>query len=450
MSRVRVFLELPAPPDDAAFEMNREASESASESVRQSELLLRDLGGYGIEPDPDYPPIPLFSRGTIYDPESGFENFRSGDAPPDVRAETVVIAAWVDEERIEEVRALPGVAVWPDSQYKLLGDAEGGASDLALLAGVDCEPFQPPVPFSMVQDLLGARQVWQAGPRGQGVVVGIIDNGIEGNVYPVVGGFAPSGSFAAGRAPVTSHGSMCAFAVLTAAPEARLHDYRFQGQAGALAAFRLFQEVLNNRRRTGLPHITTNSYGNSERPPRASNPFHDVWNINHPLHKKVREVIAAGVTTLFAAGNCGAPCRQPDCHPSSVGPGASIHSANSLPEVITVAAVNSRRQRVGYSAQGPGGFAQQKPELCAYTHYFGNFGPGRPAGTSVRPFDDGTSASAPLAAGVAALLLSANPRLTPLDIKRILVSSADNLGAPGWNPDTGFGVVNAAAAFARL
>lgn len=447
MAKVRVFLELPAPPDDAAFEMNREASESASESVRQSELLLRDLGGYGIEPDPDYPPIPLFSRGTIYDPDTGFENFRTGDAPPDVRAETVVIAAWIDEERIEELRALPRVAVWPDSEYKLLGDR---ASDLALLAGVDCAPFEPAVPLNVIQSLLGAPQVWQAGRRGQNVVVGIIDNGIDGNVYPVIGGFPSSGSFAAGRAPVTSHGSMCAAAVIAAAPDARLHDYRFQGQAGALAAFRLFQEVLNQRRRTGFPHITSNSYGNTERPPQASNPFHDVWNINHPLHKKVREVVAAGVTTFFAAGNCGAPCQTPDCHSSSVGPGASIHSANSLPEVITVAAVNSRRQRLGYSAQGPGGFAPQKPDLCAYTHYFGNFGPERPAGTAVRPFDDGTSASSPLGAGVAALLLSANSRLTPLDIKRVLIASADNLGAPGWNRDTGFGVVNAAAAFARL
>ena len=115
-----------------------------------------------------------------------------------------------------------------------------------------------------------------------------------------------------------------------------------------------------------------------------------------------------------------------------------------------MAAVNSVRQRVGYSAQGPGGFFAHKPDLSAYTHYFGNFGAGRPGGTSVQPFDNGTSAAAPLSAGVAALLLSARPNLTPAQIKQILIQSAVPLAPGGWNPDTGFGVINAARAFAML
>jgi subtilisin family serine protease len=60
----------------------------------------------------------------------------------------------------------------------------------------------------------------------------------------------------------------------------------------------------------------------------------------------------------------------------------------------------------------------------------------------------GTSFSAPLAAGVYALIFSANPALTPNQADNILFSTADDLGAPGWDIYYGHGRVNAAKAVA--
>ena len=172
-------------------------------------------------------------------------------------------------------------------------------------------------------------------------------------------------------------------------------------------------------------------------------------NPNHPVHRKVREVVAAGVAFFFAAGNCGENCPSGACHPSGIGPGKSIHASNSLVEVITVAAVNSRHERIGYSSQGPGMFEPQKPDVASYSHFFGNSGPGRPAGGA--GFDNGTSAATPVAAGVAALLMSAIPSITPDEMKRALIRSATNVGRTiGWDRDTGHGVVNAAAAYRLL
>ncbi len=54
----------------------------------------------------------------------------------------------------------------------------------------------------------------------------------------------------------------------------------------------------------------------------------------------------------------------------------------------------------------------------------------------------GTSASAPLVAGVAGLILSVNPGLTATQVQDILKQSADDLGAPGWDPSYGWGRVN--------
>ena len=60
----------------------------------------------------------------------------------------------------------------------------------------------------------------------------------------------------------------------------------------------------------------------------------------------------------------------------------------------------------------------------------------------------GTSFSAPIVAGVAALIYSANPSLTASQVQNILKQSADDLGAAGKDTTFGWGRVNAARAVA--
>jgi serine protease len=55
----------------------------------------------------------------------------------------------------------------------------------------------------------------------------------------------------------------------------------------------------------------------------------------------------------------------------------------------------------------------------------------------------GTSMAAPHAAGVAALIRSARPGVSAAEVRRILRESAEDLGAPGWDPVYGYGLVNA-------
>jgi len=61
-------------------------------------------------------------------------------------------------------------------------------------------------------------------------------------------------------------------------------------------------------------------------------------------------------------------------------------------------------------------------------------------------FYDGTSMAAPHVAGVAALILAANPNLTVGELENILLSTATDLGQAGRDDDYGYGLVNAAAA----
>ena len=65
-----------------------------------------------------------------------------------------------------------------------------------------------------------------------------------------------------------------------------------------------------------------------------------------------------------------------------------------------------------------------------------------PAGSGLNPFF-GTSAAAPSAASVAALVKSANPALTQTDIRNVLTSTAIDIMAPGFDRDSGSGIVMA-------
>jgi subtilisin family serine protease len=58
----------------------------------------------------------------------------------------------------------------------------------------------------------------------------------------------------------------------------------------------------------------------------------------------------------------------------------------------------------------------------------------------------GTSMAAPVVAGVAALVLADSPGLTADEVAADMTSTAVDLGPPGRDPETGFGLVDAAAA----
>jgi subtilisin family serine protease len=62
----------------------------------------------------------------------------------------------------------------------------------------------------------------------------------------------------------------------------------------------------------------------------------------------------------------------------------------------------------------------------------------------------GTSFASPIAAGVAALMRSRNPAITPDEITAILCSTARDMGVPGRDDDTGCGLIDAAAAVAAV
>ena len=216
----------------------------------------------GIELDDEAVTVPMFF-GARKPPAALVEAFAGFAAPttnPDRGASSVVIPAEVPAANLEPVRKKRGVTLWPNSELTLFDDE---VFDLAgSRGGVDCRPFRPAATVAVIRQLLGVHGVWSDGYRGQNVIVGIIDEGVDGDTYPVVGGFArPNAGLRPGAAPVSSHGSMCAADILVAAAAARLYDYPFLGVPRSGGALQMFQAVLDQSRIDGTPHLTNNSYG---------------------------------------------------------------------------------------------------------------------------------------------------------------------------------------------
>src|SRR2546428_556210 len=86
---------------------------------------------------------------------------------------------------------------------------------------------------------LGVPALRRAGLTGRRVHVAVVDTGIDGSRIPVGGGWAPTPGYVPGSS-APDHGTMVAYDVRIAAPDAQILDYALlKSGAGAWAAFLL-------------------------------------------------------------------------------------------------------------------------------------------------------------------------------------------------------------------
>ncbi|MBK8975743.1 MAG: S8/S53 family peptidase [Planctomycetes bacterium] len=326
-------------------------------------------------------------------------------------------------------------------------DVEAVFADCRIQAAPVCHD-DPVGTFKGVARKLQVQKLHAAGLDGRGVRVAIVDTGIcaarrGGMVRAITNvakvGWHPDDPRYVGGTSAPDHGTMCAFDAQIAAPAAELLDYALL-QSGASNwsawlsdAVMAYADLLQRRRDDPRPLVVSNSWAMfdaSEDEPIGS-PGNYSANASHPFNRIVRTLVAAGVDVVFCAGNCGAPCPDPRCG-ADVGGGRSIHGANGHPDVITVAAVTTGLERLGYSSQGPAGLDAGKPDVAAFSQF---------RGSGVHAVDSGTSASCPVLAGVVAALRSGSPGLPPSAVKSALLRTARDLAAPGFDHDLGWGVV---------
>ncbi|HEV7905826.1 MAG TPA: S8 family serine peptidase, partial [Pyrinomonadaceae bacterium] len=163
-----------------------------------------------------------------------------------------------------------------------------------------------------------------------------------------------------------------------------------------------------------------------------------------------------GCVICFAAGNENSDINSPS--------GDSVNGFAIHPDVIAVAASNSRDQRSSYSnfgdaisicapSSGAGGWGITTSDVMGqYTRGGQTFESGYSPGAYTDDFG-GTSSATPLVAGICALILSVKPTLRALEVKELIERTARRIGpdssyVEGRSREFGYGCIDAATAVA--
>ncbi len=340
-----------------------------------------------------------------------------------------------------ELETLPGVAeVIEDGPFNVIQEPlRHGVSSLDLVA----EP-------GLVS--IRAREVWDMGITGAGVLLANLDTGVNG-AHPALSGRwlgsygYPSAACWLDLAGTTSsptdgvgHGTMTMGILCGGAPgdtvgvawgaryiAARLNS---SGSAVISSALQALQWALdpdgNPATFSDVPRVISNSWGlvASSYPP-----CYDVFNT------ALDNCEAAGIAIFWAAGNEGAfggqtigvPAQRAQAETSEFAVGGYDRVVDSI---------------WTQSSRGPSPCTANpsfaiKPEVVA---------PGRDirsANGSGYATGSGTSFAAPHAAGTAALMLEANPGLSPDSLKKILLWTAVDKGPQGNDNTYGYGQIDA-------
>ena len=358
------------------------------------------------------------------------------------------VVAEVDPGWIERLEADPAVAeVVPDRRITLGGEAAGPVVPDATVA-------QPAV------DLVRIRvpEAWAQGLTGRGAIVANVDSGVNGEDGTFGdrwrGRFA--GSDATWFAPVSlsvfpeddfsigsGHGT-ATLGIMTGGDET--YGVAFDATWMAADVFQEGEGYVSNVLKSfewlsdpdgdpttfsDVPDVVNNSYGLTTLDAGGKLPCDMIFD------DAIDALEAAGAIVVWSAGNQG--------NQGITSPGSR---ADSPVNAFSVGSVNQADQASSSSGRGPsacGGSFSTKPEVVApgesvtTRNLFNQF-------TSV----SGTSFAAPMAAGVLALMRSKDPTLTPEEAKTILLETARDLGAAGDDNATGRGLIDAAAALARV
>jgi subtilisin family serine protease len=307
-----------------------------------------------------------------------------------------------------------------------------------------------------VLDHINAPKAWAKKGRGQGVTVGIVDTGVSSalNEFPAQKRSPYSKSFAYAAGPwadLVGHGSMCAcIATATAAEGGRYNGVApdatlLSARSNLLATdvYKLYDWVLARKRSGQIPGriVMSNSYALYTCSAPSGLPQ------DHPYRGILLDAIGEGFVVVYAAGNNHADvlCNH---DPTKCSPN-TIWAVNSMDEVLSVGTVNwDNRMNAGQhanSSRGPGQWASahKKPDCVAPTYGEVVWG----SGYRVMEWW-GTSGACPQVAGLAALLLSADPSLTPAQIGDLIRSTCRDIDLP--KTCAGAGLIDCAAAVAQV
>ena len=298
--------------------------------------------------------------------------------------------------------------------------------------------------------LLGIPQLWSKGLTGNGRLVCSFDTGVEGThpalnskwrgnhaslssswFSPVDPGNPPSDKIGHGTHTMGIMVGSTPTDTFGVAPGAEWISAGVVDQGRSLSVtladiVNAFQWALNPdgdiNTTTDVPDVILNSWGI---PKNLFTPCDSTFNA------VIDAVEAAGIVTIFAAGNEGP-------NPMTIRSPADI--ATSPTNTFSVGAVDDNKVVASFSSRGPSSCdnADKKPEVMA---------PGVNIRSSYKgggySYMSGSSMAAPYIAGLVALIRQHDPEASVAQIKNALINAAIDLGDPGDDNSYGYGFIDA-------
>jgi len=331
------------------------------------------------------------------------------------------------------VAALPALAASSPVRPAPAGSPVRAASAVLRSAGV-----APGVRSAEQAQLraVGVAAAWRV-TRGSGVTVGVLDSGADPTVPDLTGSVTVGPDYTRGADPpgyqpphlhgtyiaslIAGHGSGPGdgSGVIGVAPAASIVSVRviLDDEEPGFTSFHndtAYNDTVGNGIRYAIRHgvgVINMSLG-------GSTPTRD-------LRAAIADAIAHGVVVVAAAGNDarGGNGFTPYSYPAS------------YPGVISVGAVGADGQRASFS--------DRNASVVLSAPGVNVIGAG-PGGSYLE--GSGTSPASAIVAGVAALIRSRYPGLSPVQVEQAMVSSVSHRPAGGYSPDVGFGEVDAPAA----
>jgi serine protease AprX len=201
---------------------------------------------------------------------------------------------------------------------------------------------------------------------------------------------------------------------------------------------------------SGLDYLLTNGPAFNVRVVNCSFSASTVFDVNDPVNIATRMLTDNGVNVVFSAGNTGSGSD-------------SLNPYSVAPWVVSTGATDDQGRLASFSSRGEFGSPLFRPTLvapgvntvslrastvAAVTTVDGLAANDKQLDPTEVPYyttGNGTSFSAPQVAGVIALMLEANPSLTPAQVRDILQRTATPL-PPYYEYEVGAGMLNAPAA----
>lgn len=245
---------------------------------------------------------------------------------------------------------------------------------------------------------------------------------------------------------VGGNGSMSGGKYEGVAPGARLVGYGSGGVVFILDAVGGLDYALTHQFEYNI-RVTNNSWGTS-----------GAFNPSHPVNIATKRLYDRGIVSVFAAGNSGP---GDDTHnPYAVAPWViSVAAGDKFGRLASFSSRGVKDQKIAFTIDGESWVAENRPTLTApgvnvvSTKVVSTLNAlSAPKDSELelahQPYythKSGTSMASPHTAGVVALLLEANPSLSPAQVMEILQLTATNMpGRESW--EVGAGYINAYAA----